>query len=94
MRALAPNGRDILGTLDEMRGRADITPYSWSRDAHGDLNFEWKGHTEVLWDDSKTVRRDHVLSGNPKKERVFIDDEGVEWFECEITLEPSGTEEG
>lgn len=55
MKAFAPNGKQIRGTLDTIPAIAEISSESYSRNANGKLEFDWDGETDVIWDDQKTV---------------------------------------
>lgn len=92
MRAYAPNGQEIEGTLERLSGRSDVDPESWKRNGDGDLGFEFGGWTEVFWDESRTEMRPkynghgHPEGDTPGTERIFLDTEGNEWPECKIEL--------
>ncbi len=60
MQAFAPNGSPILGTLEKLSGRAEITPGSYEKKPDGTLNYDHQGGTEIFYDDQETV-----LTGDP-----------------------------
>lgn len=94
MRLMAPNGCEIIGTLERVYGVAGInTPRA---NADGGFEFEWDGGTKIEWDSQETVRRSsivrgpvtkHVVVKRPKNERIFICANDEEWFESELKLE-------
>lgn len=79
MRAVSPNGKRILGTLERLEARADIEDGSFFRDESGEMRFEWEGYTEVFWDSQRTLDR--------KGKVIFLDDDGDEWTAEQLTLE-------
>lgn len=56
-RLLAPDGSEILGTLERLSGRAEIS--NFHRNADGSLDWDWGGGTEIFYDDQETVTRGH-----------------------------------
>lgn len=90
MTAIAPNGLEITGTLETITGRARITFHPQDEvdlgdEREGRLRFAWDGETEVFWDEQKTV-------ANEKGQRIFLDEEGNQWTEDDITLEEAASE--
>lgn len=81
MNAYAPNGMPILGTLERIEGRAEIQEGSFTR-KRGKLTFEWQGGTEVFWDGQRTVEKKR----KGELVKVFLDEEGNEWTEDQITV--------
>lgn len=77
MRATAPNGLDIVGTLETCPGIAQILYNSFTRNGTS-LNFDYAGGTDYYYDDQKTIVR--------KGQRIFLDDDGNEWSEDQLTL--------
>jgi len=75
---VSPAGKPITGTLESLRGRANIIAGSARKDDAGGLEFEYGGETEIFWDEQCTVVRDD--------ERVFLDEEGNEFAESELRL--------
>ena len=77
MKAYAPNGERITGTLETLNGVAliheDVT-----RQEDGKFTFQYAGETKVWWDDQVTVKRGDKI--------VFVDESGAEWTEDEIIL--------
>ena len=71
-------GHEIRGTLETVRGVAEIERFS--RDAAGKLVFSHSGHTDIWWDELRTVERG---AGNP----VFVDTDGHELVESDIVFE-------
>lgn len=84
MKAFAPNGSQIIGTLEQLSGRAEIAADSFSKDPgiDGGVQFEWQGGTEIFYDDQETVVEDG--------ERIFLAEDGTEWPENQITLREEG----
>lgn len=75
--AFAPNGRQILGTLERIEGRADAVDGTWRKTNQG-LQFDFTGQTEVFWDGQVTAEQ----NGH----KVYLDDEGNEWTEDQLVL--------
>lgn len=65
----APDGTPIVATLETIPGEA---PLAWGEG----FDFEFRGGTEVYWDDQKTVRR--------AGQDVYLDEEGNEWLESQL----------
>jgi len=80
MYAFAPNGSQIIGTLERVSARAEIDVDTFVK-KDGKLLFDFAGGTEIFWDDQYTVTR--------KGEVVFLADDGSEWTESEIFLSES-----
>jgi hypothetical protein len=79
MRAIAPNGSPITGTLETVSAVAEISEFSFRwNDDHTRVEFEYGGWTEVDWNGQESVVRDGGL--------VFVDEEGVSWPESMIVL--------
>ena len=77
---ISPLGTRIIGTLERLRGRAEIIDGSVRADPTGGFKFEYEGTTHVFWDDQETVKRDG--------ERIFLDEEGTEFAENTLLLVP------
>lgn len=77
MKAFAPNGLEIRGTLETVSGVAKISFFN-SKDAEGKIDFEYGGETDIWWDEQKTIERDG--------QRIFVDTEGNEWPENLLIL--------
>ena len=45
MRARAPTGKLIIGTLERLSGRANTVEGSFTRNENGTLTFEYEGYT-------------------------------------------------
>jgi len=73
---IAPNGAEIIGTLERLVGRADLD--GALRLPDGTFEIAYAGHTKVFWDDQVTVTREG--------QRVFLDEDGNEYLERELTL--------
>lgn len=78
--AVAPDGSRIAGTFERIHGCAEAVPGSWSRDKTGRLAFEYDGHTEVYWNDQRT------LEHGQSRERLFVDESGEIWRESQLHL--------
>ena len=79
MKAYAPNGSPIQGTLEQFQGRAEIVDDSYTLDPVTGLEFEYGGYTEVFWDDQESV-----LDANG--ERLFLASDGTAWPESKLVL--------
>jgi len=86
LKLVSPQGTQITGTLERLSGRANIVPGSARRDSIGGLEFDYEGLTEIFWSDQCSVTRD----GEP----VFLDEDGNEYLESELRLEPYPQREG
>lgn len=87
MKAFAPNGSQILGTLERLSGRAEITADSFEKEPGGGLAFGWTGETEIFYDDQETVMRSGgIVEGEEAVQRVFLAEDGTEWLEDNILL--------
>ncbi|OPY01540.1 MAG: hypothetical protein A4E61_01595 [Syntrophorhabdus sp. PtaB.Bin184] len=84
MKAIAPNNLEITGTLEVVRGRGLITfcgPDEEGEETEGHLSFNLDGETEMFWEEQRTARTEEGLC-------VFLDEDGGEWTEKDITLVP------
>jgi hypothetical protein len=72
----APNGRRIIASKDWIPGNALIT--SVTREPDGTLDITWDGETRMCWDGQHTEE----WAGK----RIFLDDQGNEWREDQLTL--------
>ena len=86
MRAVSPDGSEIVGTLEIVPGTANILPHSFTKDAKGELEFEYSGQTDIEWD-SQTTQNDE------KGERLFVDENGGTWPESQLTLSEDDEED-
>lgn len=77
MNAYSPKGKRILGTLERLDGRAEVSENSWKREG-GRLTFDFQGYTEIFWDGQRTAKR--------KGKTLFLDEDGNEWTAAEIVL--------
>ena len=86
---VAPNGKEIIGTLEILHGIAMIDdPHvagKGEKNNHQRKNtkrnrfgFEYAGDTDVNWDGQETVVR--------KGERIFVDASYDEWPESQLKL--------
>lgn len=73
----APNGLAIIGTYEILHGHANIAEAT--RNPDGTFDIEYEGGTDIYWNDQKTVR-------NANGERLFIDEDFVDWPESELVL--------
>lgn len=76
MKAFAPTGVEIVGTLEMIPGTAIASDFA--RNPDGSISVEYDGGTDVDWDGQATVTR------NGKK--VYVDDSGGEWTEDQLVL--------
>lgn len=80
-RMIAPNGQLILGTLENIAGRAEVT--GWTINADGKLEPDYEGSTEVFWDGQVTVMQ---KADDGTETMVVLDEEGNEYRACDCTL--------
>jgi hypothetical protein len=78
MKLVAPNGKEICGTSEELPGVALIREDSFGRDESGNLVWDWDGETKILWDGQRTSRINGKI--------LFVDGDGNEWGEYELRL--------
>lgn len=64
-------GLPIRGTLETVRGRAEISEDSWTRKPDGTLGYDYAGDTTIWWDEQRTVTNDDGAD-------LFIDEQGNE----------------
>lgn len=69
IRLIAPNGKTITGTLEQLQGRANATRFELDDD--GTLRPDYHGDTDVWWEGQETVTRDGQM--------VLVDREGNEF---------------
>ncbi len=74
--AIAPNGKMIVGTAEQISSTAYLHADQFERNADGKISFEHNGETKEY--DSETVEQDGKT--------VFVDAEGGEWTEDQIKL--------
>ncbi len=65
MRAFAPNGSPILGTLERLSGRAEVSEDSWTKNQDGTVDFEYQGGTEIFYDDQETRQTNDDVATYP-----------------------------
>ena len=74
---VSPTGSPIVGTLENLVGRAEITGISPTGEP------EHAGETTIFWDDQKTVTRGGKI--------VFLDEDGGEWtFDELVSADDAG----
>jgi hypothetical protein len=78
VRAFAPNGSPILGTLEYVPAVALITSRSYVRRPNGRVGFDWASETQLFADKRETVWR----NGQP----IYLAADGGEIPENEIIL--------
>ena len=71
-------GAQVRGTYERLHGLAEISEYSFRRDADGTIEFDHEGGTEIYWDDEITVRQDGKI--------VYLDVHGAEITQDDIVL--------
>jgi hypothetical protein len=74
--AISPTGAAILGTYEMCPARAEIACFYRNED--GSIGYDHEGGSEMFWDAMETVTRDGKT--------VFLDENGDEWTEDQITL--------
>ena len=80
MNLVSTDGTLIVATLERLGGCAMIVPGSVRPEPLGGFSYDYSGTTDIYWDEQHTVVRDD--------ERVFLDEEGVEFLESELKLVP------
>lgn len=73
----APNGAEIIGTLEILHGCAGIIDARPCGDGTFDLDHD--GETEIYWNGQETV------TDAMTQQRIFIGEDGMEWQEGELT---------
>ena len=77
---LAPNGREIVATLEKLIGTCDISDIS----DDGTPEHDGTG-TEVDWDSQETATRDGKV--------IYLDDGGDEWTFDQLTKQDEDDED-
>ena len=70
---LSPTGSPIIGTLERLTGRAEISGIDPKTGEP-----EYAGDTELFWDSQETVERDGKA--------IFLDEDGEEWTFDQLTM--------
>lgn len=86
MKAFAPNGSPIVGTLESIPAVAVIAPGSFKRRPGGGVAFEWAMETRAFAD-----RRATVWRGN---QPIYLAEDGSEWPENQLVLKEEATSDG
>ncbi len=86
MKAFAPNGSPIVGTLESVPAVAVVAPGSFTRRPDGRLGFEWAMETRLFADRRATVWRD----GQP----IYLAEDGREVPENELVLKEEVSDDG
>lgn len=77
----APNGAEIIGTVERIPGVARIVPVVTIGDkGKVSWTYDYEGETVVDWDGQETM----TACG----ETMFQDDDGGMWLERELVLRP------
>ena len=76
---IAPNGVEIVGTLERIPGVAGIEDVTLTAD--GKFELEWTGDTEIDWNGQET-ETDAMYQC-----RIFVDENGESWLEHELMFE-------
>lgn len=76
--AFTPEGQQIAGTLDVLRGRAELNHFFRSDD--GKLDWQHNGTTKIFYDDQRPETRD----GKP----IFLCEDGKTWTEDQLAFRP------
>lgn len=87
---LSPRGTVITGTKERLIGQALIGTVRGIGD-NGIVDFDYSGGTEVDWDSQETYRNRNLITKMVC--RVFIDDDGEEWFEDQLVFKEPEDEE-
>jgi hypothetical protein len=83
MKAYSPQGNLIVGTLEVLHGRADLSDITRGQD--GKPVIEYAGYTEVFWDEQRIVQQDG--------EDVYLDDEANEVLASQIVWKEETTDD-
>ena len=76
----APNGAEIVGTVENLRGIAGLLLDTITVDPDtGRLTFQYEGETTIQWNSQTTVTKDGI--------RVFEDEFGTQWLETQLVVE-------
>lgn len=68
-RALAPNGRPIVASLEKLLAEAEITHFYMGD--NGSMVPEYEGTTNISWDTQEAVTEDGFC--------LYLDDQGNTW---------------
>ena len=80
MKLVAPNGRDITGTVENIPYcEAGLVNRGIFKNKDGTYDFDYSGDTEVNWDGQYTVK-------NRRGSRLFYDEDGNVWSEKQLKL--------
>lgn len=74
-----PTGKRILGTLEEIQGRAEVSCLTRDQKT-GHIGIHHGGYTEIFWDGQMTVEQNG--------QRIWLDEDGEEWPENELVEVP------
>ena len=85
MNLLSPKGTVIIATLERLSGCSLIVPGSVRAEPAGGFSFDYEGSTDIYWDEQRTVIEND--------QRVFVDEEGMEYLESELRLVPQQQEQ-
>jgi len=85
MNLLSPKGTVIIATLERLSGCSLIVPGSVRAEPAGGFSFDYEGNTDIYWDEQRTVIEND--------QRVFVDEEGIEYPENELRLVPQQQEQ-
>lgn len=82
MKLQAPNGKDVVGTLETVTGIALINSAEECQtggESEDLFGLDYEGTTDIEWDEQKTSR-------NEDGRRIFVDSNGMLWPENELVL--------
>jgi len=85
--AYAPNGKQIIGTLERLLAIAGIQYFEGSKADE----MVYTGSTEIYWESQTTCTRNFYpsLTDDPiAYSPVFVDEDGDEWLEHKLTFRP------
>ena len=75
--AFAPNGLEIVGTLEHITGSAGIVGFYNGDD--GEIIHEYSGSTDVFWNDQRTATTE-------EGEEIYLDEDGNGWTLSQLTF--------
>lgn len=78
MYAISPVGTRIVGTAETVSATAELVKDSFHRNDDGSIWYDHSGDSEVFWDSMTTNMEEGQI--------VFVDENGDEWLENQITL--------
>ena len=80
MKALSPNGTEIVAASELVPSHARLRPAAFDRDAKGALQFQYDpSGSDMFWDKQ-------FITTNDEGKRMFVDEKGQLWSEDQVIL--------